>query len=30
VIAASGKWAPAQIVHIEHQLKKVLSLAQEK
>lgn len=29
VVAASGKRTPAQIVHIEHQLKKVLSLAQE-
>lgn len=29
VVAASGKWMPAQIVHIEHQLKKVLALSQE-
>ncbi|MCX6823881.1 MAG: hypothetical protein NT085_02045 [candidate division SR1 bacterium] len=29
VVAASGKRTPAQIVHIEHQLKKVLSLAQD-
>lgn len=29
-VAASGKWTPAQIVHIEHQLKRVLSLAQDK
>lgn len=30
VVAASGKWTPAQIVHIEYQLKQVLSLSQEK
>lgn len=30
VVTASGKWTPAQIVHIEHQLKKVLSLGKEK
>lgn len=30
VVVASGKRTPAQIVHIEHQLKKVLSLSQEK
>jgi hypothetical protein len=30
VVTASGKWTPAQIVHIEHQLKQVLSLSQEK
>lgn len=30
VVAASGKRSPAQIVHIEHQLKRVVSLAQDK
>ncbi len=30
VVAASGKWTPAQVVHINHQLKHVVSLAQEK
>lgn len=30
VVAASGKRSPAQIVHIEHQLKSVLSLSHDK